>query len=413
MLDIGPQPEHPQHDGTKTDLDGVSHQRSDGSGDLVAIPAEIGVEDSGGSKDPFPVHIGTSFDGASIHWAPFREAPTHLNNFSVLITGDAGSGKTQTIRVLIDAACQAGLALTIFDFKADYCDENFARPLGIEVIDVRTNGLPFNPLQPPPGGASGAQPIEHVYEFAGILKRVFGLGAVQGGHLRDGIIEAYKEQGIDAREWIDPASKSWPTFSRVLDILRDKGDEALVTRLSLLSDLGLFGAGSPVNASFETFLKRRVCLKLNDLPNDEVKTALAEILIVQLHGHALRGDQPRRLTRLMVFDEAHRVKDLKRLEQLAREGRAFGVGIVIGTQFPGDIPETMAGNLATQLSLMNNQAGHRRHVVIQLLGTTSTSEARGLLDKLGQLRPLQGLFTNAHHNGVFVNILPHYMRHPA
>jgi hypothetical protein len=146
-------------------------------------------------------------------------------------------------------------------------------------------------LQPPPGGASGAQPIEHVYEFAGILKRVFGLGAVQGGHLRDAIIEAYKEQGIDAREWIDPASKAWPTFSRVLDILRDKGDEALVTRLSLLSDLGLFGAGSPVNASFETFLKKRVCLKLNDLPNDEVKTALAEILIVQLHGHALRGDR--------------------------------------------------------------------------------------------------------------------------
>jgi hypothetical protein len=53
---------------------------------------------------------------------------------------------------------------------------------------------------------------------------------VQGGHLRDAIIEAYKEQGIDAREWIDPASKAWPTFNRVLDILRDKGDEALVTR---------------------------------------------------------------------------------------------------------------------------------------------------------------------------------------
>jgi DNA helicase HerA-like ATPase len=53
----------------------------------------------------------------------------------------------------------------------------------------------------------------------------------------------------------------------------------------------------------------------------------------------------------MVFDEAHRVKDSKRLEQLAREGRAFGVGIVIGTQFPGDIPETMAGNLATQLAV--------------------------------------------------------------
>jgi nucleoside-triphosphatase THEP1 len=54
-----------------------------------------------------------SFDGASVQWAPFREAPTHLNNFSVLITGDAGSGKTQTIRVLIEAACQAGLDIRL------------------------------------------------------------------------------------------------------------------------------------------------------------------------------------------------------------------------------------------------------------------------------------------------------------
>jgi hypothetical protein len=28
-------------------------------------------------------------------------------------------------------------------------------PLGIDVIDVREHGLPFNPLQPPPRGASG------------------------------------------------------------------------------------------------------------------------------------------------------------------------------------------------------------------------------------------------------------------
>jgi hypothetical protein len=33
----------------------------------------------------------------------------------------------------------------------------------------------------------------------------------------------------------------------------------------LLSDLGLFGVGSPVTASFETFLKKRVCLKLNEV----------------------------------------------------------------------------------------------------------------------------------------------------
>jgi hypothetical protein len=183
-----------------------------------------------------------------------------------------------------------------------------------------------------------------------------------------------------------------------------------VTRLSLLSELGLFGAGTNSHTSLEHFLSARVCLKLSDLPTDEIKSALAEILIVQLHGYALRGEQPRRLTRMMVFDEAHRVKDSKRLESLAREGRAFGVGIVIGTQFPGDIPETMAGNLATQLFLMNNQAAHRRFVVTQVMGTTSTSEARSLLDQLSHLRPLEGLFMNTHYNGILVRVVPHYAR---
>ena len=174
--------------------------------------------------------------------------------------------------------------------------------------------------------------------------------------------------------------------------------------------MGLFGGGSNPRSSLEDFLNTRVCLKLSDLPSDEIKSALAEVLIVQLHGYALRGEQPRRLTRMMVFDEAHRVKDSKRLESLAREGRAFGVGIVIGTQFPGDIPETMAGNLATQLFLMNNQAAHRRFVVTQAIGTTSTTEARGLLDQLSHLKPLEGLFMNAHHNGILVRVKPHYAR---
>ncbi len=70
----------------------------------------------------------------------------------------------------------------------------------------------------------------------------------------------------------------------------------------------------------------------------------------------------------------------------------------------------MAGNLATQLFLMNNQAAHRRFVVAQIMGTTSTNDARRLLDQLSHLRPLEGLFMNTHHNGILVRVKPHYAR---
>ena len=359
---------------------------------------------------PFPVLVGRDAGGTPVIWDPYRDAPNHLNNFSFLVTGDAGSGKTQTIRVLIDAACKAGLSVCIFDFKADYCDSAFTDPLGIEVIDLRERGLPFNPLQPPPRGASGVQPAEHAYELAGVLARVFKLGAVQQGHLRDAINGAYEAAGIPSREWVDPAEVNWPFFDQVLRTLRASGgNAALVTKLSLFADLHLFPSTTP-QESFDSFINKRISLKLAELPNDEIKAALAEIIIIQLHGYALRGEQPRRLRRLLVFDEAHRVRNSARLEFLAREGRAFGVGIVMGTQFPGDVPETMAGNLATQLFLMNNQAKHRSWIVRQIYGTTTGRESKELLDKLGRFKPLDGLFANPHHQMALLRVIPYYER---
>lgn len=387
---------------------GTEDEAPDRSGRTGPGPQAAGPAPADG---PFPVLIGNADDQTPVYWSPYAPAPDHLNNFSMLVTGDAGSGKTQTIRVLIDAACRADLSVIIFDFKADYCSPDFAGPLGIEVVDVRTKGLPFNPLEPPPLGPSGAQPIEHAHEIAGILARVYRLGIIQEGRLRDAICAVYRECGIDPQDWIQPNEVSWPSFNRVIEVLAEAGDNAsLVTRLGALRDFRLFSAGGTTPMSAAKFFEGRVCLQLSNLPGDEIKAAIAEILIVQLHGHLLRGAQPRRLTRMLVFDEAHRVKESRRLETLAREGRAFGVGIIIGTQFPGDMPSDMAGNMATQLFLMNNQAQHRRAVVAQVCGTTATGEAKMVLDRLGHLRPFQGLFSNPHYGATFVEVVPHYQR---
>jgi NAD(P)-dependent dehydrogenase (short-subunit alcohol dehydrogenase family) len=71
-------------------------------------------------------------------------------------------------------------------------------------------------------------------------------------------------------------------------------------------------------------------------------------------GTALRGEARRQLMRMVVFDEAHRVRNSRRLEALAREGRAFGVGIV-WYPIPRRSSGKMAGNLATRLFL---KSGH-------------------------------------------------------
>lgn len=360
------------------------------------------------SSAPFPLVIGPNESDETVLWDPYREAPEHLNNFSFLVTGDAGSGKTQTIRVLIDAAARSGLSICIFDFKNDYADPGFVGPLGLRVVDIRDEGLPFNPMEPPPRGPAGVHPVEHAFELASVLARVFSLGPVQAGRLREVICAAYEQVGIPVRKKVDPSTVRWPSFEDALALLDEKKDAAMRLKLVMLVELGLFP--SAPRSTFAELVDQRVCLKLNDLPSDEFKAAVAELLIIQLHGYALRGEQPRKLRRLLVFDEAHRISGSQRLESLAREGRAFGIGVVIGTQFPGDIPDTMAGNLATQLFLMNGQAEHRNFVVRQVYGGLAGAEAKRLQAQLGDLKPLHGLFTNAHHRATFVRVIPHYQR---
>jgi hypothetical protein len=72
-------------------------------------------------------------------------------------------------------------------------------------------------------------------------------------------------------------------------------------------------------STFADFIGKRVPLKPSDLPTNEVKSALAEIIIIQLHGNALREEQSRQLKRMMIFDEAHPVRDSRKLEALARD----------------------------------------------------------------------------------------------
>lgn len=360
----------------------------------------------------FPLLIGHDQNQQPVYWDPDQDQSNALNNFGFLVTGDAGSGKTQTINCLIAACCLAKFTVTIFDFKADYWQPEFVEPLGIDVYDLRTRGLPFNPLKPPPEGPSGVQPIAYTYELRDILGNVFNLGDQQRNQLQQALAGAYQEAGIPLQEWVQPDSKTWPPFTRVIARMKEThGDNnPAAMRLQQLVDLQLFPPEHGAIVNFDHFMQGRLALKLSDLPSDTIKKALAELLLVQIHGYAMRREQPKKLQHLIVFDEAHRVAENKKLELLVREGRAFGIGLVLGTQFPGDVPPSIAGNLATALYLMNNQAEHRRDVVKRVCGSTSDTAAKSLLKVVNSFKQFQGLMTNVHYERAIINLLPYFKR---
>jgi len=365
-----------------------------------------------GATDRFTFLVGQTSADQAVVWDPHRPGEP-LNNFGWLVTGDSGAGKTQVLRALIADMVKAGLPVCVFDFKNDYAKAEFSKPLALRVHDVDREGLPFNPLSLVADERGEVSPIRHIHEIAGILRKVLRLGDQQEAKLKRALRAAYEQRGItvDNRHELAKLPQA-PSFKEVWDILeRDEKNDQLINRLSKLLEINIFPSSEQASITFERLLQECVVLDLHNLPNEEVKNGVAEFLIVRLHGHVLRGEQPRKLRRMLVFDEAWRVKDSERLQELAREGRAFGVGIAVGTQFPGDIPDTLAGNLATQLLLHNKQPEHRKVVARTLTGAASGQAATQVMLKIDKLQAHEGFFRNQHYSPyVLVQTLPHYQR---
>ena len=225
---------------------------------------------------------------------------------------------------------------------------------------------------------------------------------------------AYELAGISLRPGTLPAGKSFPPFDVVQhELSNDKANEPLLGRLSPIFDLGLFAIDAE-QSNFEDFLQASSVIRLGQLPSDEVKNSVAEFFLMALYNHLIRQPQIHMLGRLLVLDEAWRVVDSPFLTPLMREGRAFGLGVVIASQFPRDLPEAVRGSTATRLFFSQGRVEQIREIQRTIVGKTSGPEAAHVASVVRSLTPLSCVMYSTQYTPfVRVAITPYFRRRMA
>ncbi|MGG1695835.1 ATP-binding protein [Bacillus zhangzhouensis] len=349
-----------------------------------------------------------------VFWDHRRNITKPLANHNIIITGDPGKGKTQTIKSLMHELRDNNIPLLAFDFKDDYVDTDFLKNEKMIKFDIMSEGLPFNPLVPSIDRINKTfTAISHIVQIEGILKRVYGLGPQQATQLRNAIVAAFEKKGINTNIPINITEVTqFPTFDDVRKVLyQDERKHAtLIGRLDLLFQIGIFPNNPSVN--FDELIEGSYILRLSTLPDpdNEIKAAVAEMIILAVHNYLISREHPRKLTRAIVLDEAHRVSKSKALLGLMREGRAFGIGMLIATQFPTDIPQDIYGCTETKLFLGNDDYLHAEVAAKKLEGGSSRNNVTALADQIRDMSVFKAVLRNSHYPNVFVDLVPYYKR---
>lgn len=321
------------------------------------IPAEPEVPaaplEPQGMEILFGHHLGSADENGDplpLYWTPNDTSAVFHTNTGII--GTMGTGKTQFTKSLITQLYRersrnfdgSPMGILIFDYKGDYNSSkaDFVRATNATVLQPYQ--LPFNPLAlVKPRVFKPRLPVHTANAFKDTLSKVYRLGPKQQTSLSSCIMEAYRQCGIladDPSTWSNIA----PTFEMVNEIYEANEElsknDSLAAAMQKLSLFQLFESNPYRTTSLFELLKGVVVIDLSGYDSDIQSLVVAITLdqfYAQMHaqGSSATDGHLRQLTKMILVDEADNFmrEDFPALKKIMKEGREFGVGTILSTQF--------------------------------------------------------------------------------
>ena len=185
-------------------------------------------------------------------------------------------------------------------------------------------------------------PLHTANDIKETISSAFNLGNVQKQKLRDVITEAYEANGIYKNKR-DTWTKPPPTIGDVCNIyMMDENitQDSLYSAISNLQDFEIFEPDTAKTKSLYTLLDGVTVINLSGY-DESIQNLIVAITLdafytqMQVHGHSTIEGNMRQLKKIILVDEADNFlsKNFNSIKKILKEGREFGVGTVLSTQF--------------------------------------------------------------------------------
>ena len=381
----------------------------------VAVPTASSVP---ASDQGLSILVGQAVDGFRAESKYLCPSKTALNNLNMGVVGDLGTGKTQLVKSLVyqmarGAEKNAGIAprFLIFDYKLDYSASDFVSAVGAKV--VAPQHLPLNLFDVSAVTGETLPWLGRFKFFADVLDKIWGgVGAVQRENLKQAVREAYDDAKTMGRQ---------PTIYDVYDRYRANKQGRADSPLGIIGDMvdmEIFARDPAGTVAFDGFLNGVVVLSLDSLGQDDrSKNVVVAIMLNMFYEHMLRipkrpytgvDPQLRVVDSYLLVDEADNIMryEFDVLRKVLLQGREFGVGVILASQFLRHFKTGAMDYKEPLLSWFIHKVPNVTTHELSALGLTGTATL--LTDRIRQLPNHQCLFKTFDIPGEIVQGLPFY-----
>ncbi|MCD8340572.1 MAG: DUF87 domain-containing protein [Clostridiales bacterium] len=344
-----PTPEDPLQSAPVTEADWFAAEEAAAPPEEEPAPLQE-ENDSSDVPRSMQILLGESTETQEpVYWCPNDTEQVFHTNMGII--GTMGTGKTQFTKSLVTQLYRQQhnnfdgqrLGILIFDYKGDYNESkpDFVRDTHARIL--KAYRLPFNPFSLTEIRPKPQLPIHIANTFTDTIAKIYGLGPKQSASLLRCIIQAYQNCGIapgDPATWKRPA----PTFSQVYDVYCANDDikknDSLYAVMEKLFQFQIFEDSPERTKSLFALLNGVVVLDLSGYDAD-IQNLIVAITLdlfysqMQNSGSSRMDERYRQLKKLILVDEADNFmsQNFPALKKILKEGREFGVGTILSTQF--------------------------------------------------------------------------------